>query len=66
MPISRKEGWLQNTKRFLELWNLPNCFGVKHIRLKIQKRTGSSYFNYKEYFSINLMTCSHHNQYHEY
>lgn len=60
MPIPTKDDWLHKSKRFLELWNLPNCIGAidgKHIRLKKPINSGSSYFNYKEFFSINLMAC---------
>lgn len=52
--------WLRISREFLEIWNLPNCLGAidgKHIRIKKPSNTASSYFNYKEYFSINLMAC---------
>lgn len=53
--------WLNISAEFLEIWNLPNCLGAidgKHIRIKKPLNSGSSYYNYKEYFSINLMACS--------
>lgn len=53
--------WLQCSEKFLELWNLPNCIGAidgKHVRIKKPTNSGSAYFNYKEYFSINLMACA--------
>lgn len=52
--------WLHISSQFLEKWNIPNCLGAidgKHIRIKKPSNSGSSYFNYKEFFSINLMTC---------
>lgn len=53
--------WLHISQRFLQRWNLPNCIGAidgKHIRMKKPINSGSSYFNYKDYFSTHLMACA--------
>lgn len=58
LPIHEKR--LQISDRFFELWNLLNCLGAidgKHFRIKCFPTTGSTYFNYKSYFSIILMAC---------
>lgn len=55
-----QEKWIQISNRFYELWNIPNCLGAidgKHFRIKCLPNTGSTYFNYKSYFSIVLMAC---------
>lgn len=61
MKMPTTNDWLDISKGFLEKWNLPNCIGAvdgKHIRIKKPRTSGSSYFNYKEYFSIHLMACA--------
>lgn len=49
---------------FSNRWNLPHCIGAvdgKHIRIKAPAKSGSVYYNYKEYFSIVLMAVVDHN-----
>lgn len=55
-----QEKWIQISNRFYELWNIPNCLDAidgKYFRIKCLPNTGSTYFNYKNYFSIVFMAC---------
>lgn len=61
MPIPDPEIWETVANRYYELWNLPNCIGSivgKHIRIKAPAHSGSSFFNYKGFFSIILMATA--------
>jgi len=61
MPNPTTEHWLKVSDRYRELWNLPNCIGSldgKHIKIKAPSNSGSSFYNYKGYFSIVLMAVS--------
>lgn len=57
MSLPTTEEWKYIARDFYNKWNFPNCIGCidgKHIRVKCPKKTGSTYFNYKSYFSIVL------------
>ena len=53
-----KEKWLSVAKEFEEKWQFPNCVGAidgKHVPLINPFNSGSTYFNYKSFFSIVLL-----------
>lgn len=55
---SSEEEWLEITNAFEEKWQLPHCLGAadgKHIRILHPQDSGSSFYNYKGYYSIVLM-----------
>ena len=61
MAEPKSDTWKNIAQRYFELWNLPNCIGSidgKHIRVKCFNNTGSTYFNYKGYFSMVLMAVA--------
>ena len=58
MPEPTIEDWLRIEKEFATRWNFPNCCGAldgKHIMIASPAKTGTLYWNYKGYFSLNLM-----------
>ena len=57
LPDSKKK-WLSVAKEFEEKWQFPNCVGAidgKHVPLINPFNSGSTYFNYKRFFSIALL-----------
>ena len=57
MPILNSEICEDSANDFCEKWNFPNCFACidgKHIRIKRPPKSGSLFYNYKQYFSIIL------------
>lgn len=61
LPVPDNEMWKDVAERYQELWKVPNCIGSidgKHIRVKKFANTGSRNFNYKGYFSVQLLACA--------
>lgn len=57
MPCPNKLTFETTEKIFSSRWNFPNvvgCLDGKHIRIRCPSKTGSLYFNYKNYYSIIL------------
>lgn len=58
MPTPTVEIWTKIAIDFENKWQYYNCVGSidgKHITIRKPSHSGSSYFNYKQYFSIVLM-----------
>ena len=58
MPEPTIEDWLRIEKEFATRWNFPNCCGAldgKHIMIASPAKTGTLYWNYKGYLSLNHM-----------
>jgi DDE superfamily endonuclease len=59
-----KEDYAKIANEFEEKWNLPNCIGAvdgKHITMRCPRNIGSTYFNNKKQFSVNLFAvCDPH------
>lgn len=58
MPQPTTEKWLEIAHGFFQNANFPHCVGAihgKHIRVIKPQHSGSLYFNYKHFFSIQLL-----------
>lgn len=58
MQLPCKEKFQSIAKDFYHKWNSPNTIGTidgKHVRIKCPSKTGSLYYNYKDFFSIVLL-----------
>lgn len=58
MPPRKASDWKTIANNFNLKANFPNCIGAidgKHIRMIRPCDSGSLYFNYKKYFSINIL-----------
>ena len=58
LPEPTTDMWETNARRFEERWQFPHCIGAldgKHIMIKKPAKSGSSFFNYKQTFSVVLM-----------
>lgn len=61
MKKPSKEMWNIISKRYQELWDLPNCVGSidgKHIRIQAPANSGSAFYNYKGFFSVVLLATA--------
>lgn len=61
LPEPTADSWNHIAKDFYNTWNFPNCIEAvdgKHIQIQCPSRTGSLYYNYKQFFSIVLMTAT--------
>ena len=61
MAKPTREKWVDISNNFEKKSRFPNCLGAldgKHIRLIQPENSGSLYYNYKNYFSLVLMTLA--------
>ena len=57
VPSSIEE-WNEVANSLKTKWNLPSCLGAldgKHIAIKAPEHSGSTFYNYKGFFSIVLL-----------
>lgn len=55
MALPTKQEFISIAEDFFKKWNFPNvlgCLDCKHIRIRCPNRTGSLFYNYKDFFSI--------------
>lgn len=58
MPQPTEEMFKTISRKYRSLWDFPNCVGAidgKHIRIKAPKNSGSTFFNYKEFYSVVML-----------
>ena len=58
IPAPTRESWMEIAKDFYGRTDFPNCLGAvdgKHIRIQMPPKSGSDYYNYKQYFSVILL-----------
>lgn len=61
MPVPTKEQWEKIALHFEKVANFPHCIGAvdgKHIRIICPYKSGSMFYNYKEYYSVVLMAIA--------
>lgn len=61
IPPPTKDHLTLVAEDYFKIWGFPNCCGAidgKHVRIKCPKNSGSSFFNYKEYFSTVLLAIT--------
>nr|CAI5847063.1 unnamed protein product [Callosobruchus analis] len=58
MPQPTEEMFKTISSKFRSLWDFPNCIGAidgKHVRIKAPKNRRSTFFNYKEFYSVVML-----------
>lgn len=61
MPSPTRDTFVSTEKKIRERWNFPNvvgCLDGKHVRIWCPDKSGSLYFNYKNYYSIILFALT--------
>lgn len=51
-------GWECISNKFITKWQFQNCVRAidgRHMRIKVSPNSGSSFYNYKQFFSIILL-----------
>ena len=57
LPQPTRDRLCRNGLEFGKRWQFPNvmgCLDGKHVRIRCPRKTGSLYYNYKDFFSIVL------------
>ena len=64
LKFPNKEDFIKISEGFWTRWNFPNCVGSidgKHIEIQAPYKSGSEFYNYKNYFSVVLFAvCDAH------
>ena len=58
---SSKEAWLKIASDYKKTWNCPHVLGTldgKHVRIVKPRKSGSFFYNYKDYFSVVLLAIA--------
>jgi hypothetical protein len=58
MAVPTSDEWLRIADEFNDICKMPNCIGSidgKHCHINCPPNSGSSYFNYKSFHSMNLL-----------
>ncbi|GFR65702.1 protein ALP1-like [Elysia marginata] len=53
--------WEEKARRFGELWDFKYCLGAidgKHVRVQCPPSSGSLFYNYKSFFSLQLQAVA--------
>lgn len=61
MARCTEQHWLQHAEKFDKIWNFPNCVGAvdgKHVQLCCPPKSGTTFFNYKGYYSLVLLAVA--------